>query len=297
MTGPDVKAVQEALNCRLHGSRQRLAEDGIFGPLTQAAVQEFQRLNKLQPDSIVGPRTRAALFPLVSYACHISASRAAGSSGQPGSVPGGGAPPTFQPPKLTPLKLPSLNLPVPSLLSPTPAGFHLDNVQVQAGEQHTFSPFLQLHPPSPNPADALILTVQGVFLRSSDDRHLEITPGLQLGVPLSASASDGSNWSLQYFTQFTAADLFWHFGRLHLVSPFAQITFQHGLGSPAHPTLGVGLFPVNITYELIRNRRGDPVLSLFGQAGEVGTWDLSTGHFETGLSAAGGLQLQFGAKK
>lgn len=35
-------------------------QDGIFGPLTKAAVQQFQREHGLKPDGIVGPLTRAA---------------------------------------------------------------------------------------------------------------------------------------------------------------------------------------------------------------------------------------------
>lgn len=37
--------------------------DGIKGPLTDAAIRAFQRLNSLAPDGIVGPKTQAELFP------------------------------------------------------------------------------------------------------------------------------------------------------------------------------------------------------------------------------------------
>lgn len=50
--GYDVWLLQHALN---------LAIDGIFGPLTDEAVREFQKENGLQVDGIVGPKTWAVL--------------------------------------------------------------------------------------------------------------------------------------------------------------------------------------------------------------------------------------------
>lgn len=39
-----------------------LVEHGVFGPKTEAAVKEFQKHKRLQPDGIVGPKTWAALW-------------------------------------------------------------------------------------------------------------------------------------------------------------------------------------------------------------------------------------------
>lgn len=46
--GEDVKTLQNKLN---------LIADGIFGPLTDEAVREFQKTNGLTVDGIVGPKT------------------------------------------------------------------------------------------------------------------------------------------------------------------------------------------------------------------------------------------------
>lgn len=51
-TGFDVKALQKRLN---------IPDDGIFGPNTDAAVRQFQRLSGLVVDGIVGPATWGAL--------------------------------------------------------------------------------------------------------------------------------------------------------------------------------------------------------------------------------------------
>jgi hypothetical protein len=57
-TGPLVKLIQAALN--RHGAD--LVVDGIFGPMTQAAVISFQRAHGLEADGNVGPITWGALF-------------------------------------------------------------------------------------------------------------------------------------------------------------------------------------------------------------------------------------------
>jgi hypothetical protein len=58
--GPEVVTLQRELNKQLF-PRPNLAEDGIFGPKTQAAVKAFQKQAGLKQDGIVGPNTRAAL--------------------------------------------------------------------------------------------------------------------------------------------------------------------------------------------------------------------------------------------
>lgn len=56
--GETVRVIQD----RLNALGARLAEDGRFGPATEAAVKEFQRDRRLEVDGHVGPRTWAALF-------------------------------------------------------------------------------------------------------------------------------------------------------------------------------------------------------------------------------------------
>lgn len=56
--GETVRVIQD----RLNALGARLAEDGRFGPATEAAVKKFQRDRRLAVDGHVGPKTWAALF-------------------------------------------------------------------------------------------------------------------------------------------------------------------------------------------------------------------------------------------
>ena len=52
--GREVKTLQQKLN---------LSADGVFGPMTEAAVKTFQKTHGLTADGIVGPRT----WPLSAF--------------------------------------------------------------------------------------------------------------------------------------------------------------------------------------------------------------------------------------
>lgn len=61
-SGDDVLALQRGMNVVFPKYKTTpVAEDGDFGPLTQAAVKEFQERASLDVDGIVGPATRAAM--------------------------------------------------------------------------------------------------------------------------------------------------------------------------------------------------------------------------------------------
>ncbi|HSP06175.1 MAG TPA: peptidoglycan-binding domain-containing protein, partial [Acidobacteriota bacterium] len=61
-TGPEVKDMQQQLNdWRSRNGLEPLKEDGIFGPKTKAAAQQFQDANGLKKDGIIGGNTRDRL--------------------------------------------------------------------------------------------------------------------------------------------------------------------------------------------------------------------------------------------
>lgn len=57
--GPEVQNLQQALKDQGFLSGKA---DGIFGPVTQAAVMAFQKAKGLAADGIAGPKTLAALY-------------------------------------------------------------------------------------------------------------------------------------------------------------------------------------------------------------------------------------------
>ncbi len=56
-----MRSIQRTLNAA--GANPPLAEDGVFGPRTDAAVRSFQRKQGIQVDGIVGDQTRGKLAP------------------------------------------------------------------------------------------------------------------------------------------------------------------------------------------------------------------------------------------
>ncbi len=60
--GGDVRVLQQLVSEGLH-ARPGLARDGVFGPLTDAAVRRFQQNRGLEVDGVAGPLTWRALLP------------------------------------------------------------------------------------------------------------------------------------------------------------------------------------------------------------------------------------------
>jgi peptidoglycan hydrolase-like protein with peptidoglycan-binding domain len=66
MSGPDVKAIQEALDLQPGLKSPRLDHNGIFGPKTDAKVREFQALKHIKVTDRVGAALCSRLGSLPS---------------------------------------------------------------------------------------------------------------------------------------------------------------------------------------------------------------------------------------
>jgi Putative peptidoglycan binding domain len=95
------KAVRE-LQLRLRRLGHRPGPvDGLFGPLTEASVERFQRARALQVDGVVGARTRARLLALPVRRPAPQGSPAPKPDGTDRQAPNRPAPPDVAPPRDT----------------------------------------------------------------------------------------------------------------------------------------------------------------------------------------------------
>ena len=93
----DVRVLQQLVSEAEH-AKPGLARDGVFGPLTQAAVIRFQKLKGLEVDAVVGVQTWRALGLALHLPQLAAPSPGTAANGQPpssgrGLAAGGGKPP------------------------------------------------------------------------------------------------------------------------------------------------------------------------------------------------------------
>ena len=307
--GLDVKAVQDALNYRRKPGDEFLVLDGDFGTHTRAAVVRFQADHGLDPDGVVGHWTRPALFPLMTFSCYLPVSRsgqdypvatrafnrgsAFGDAKAKGSTEGDLPEPVPVPNQILPnLKFPNdpadgpmktlglggFSLPAPSLPESI-FGLPQDSGQVQAGGQFVTRHLWQRRGDPPILRSRRCVALQQVYARNKSQDERGDRVGIQVLAPIWANTKDGLAWGIQPFIQFTWADPFWRRGKFHLVAPFAQVTAETDF-MLNNPVFGIGLFPVNISFDV------SETISIIGQGGIVGIWDVNNKRGEIGAQPA-----------
>lgn len=294
--GADVRRVQQALNgCMLPPNNrftsppmQRLVEDGAFGPKTEAMVKEYQRLNEITVDGIIGPITSYFIFPYIAFTATLA--------GQ-GLIKGQRAvrpEPQFQltqnrsnlfgSPRV--LGAPTVGTPTPTPTPPTPT----PNPQPQGGDEkegltfelsvgtgakHAFKPWFVLKPneePEGAKSEAT-LAVGATILRKK---------GFEFGGELEFSrelfAKGGSSWEWEGSLKGSYTNL--KAGRFG-ISPVVDLSVKQGLN------LGLGVGAEG-SIELIEDRLELKVGGKFAMDLDPRT-ATTTGGFELGA----GLELKF----
>lgn len=287
MTGIDVADLQAALNYHLHTPIPPetgpfvlpLKVDGIFGDATDERLREFQRLNNLDDDGIVGRNTRPMLsivrrvtlkIPIFNAGNDdpplVSANRV-GSRSTASARPGGGGPQQglrsassgglFASPSQT------------AQSSPIIQPVQLANRQVQIGGNLTLDPLIGPGAPS----KAIFLAVQWTWVERKDGRHLELSLGSQFADGLAKNTGD-LNFSVQSFAQVTIADLRTIGPNFHLFNLSAQLSYQGNFlkDAPGSTSLGVSL-QNQITWDMFKIGENQ-TFSLFCQQQLGWTYDL-----------------------
>jgi peptidoglycan hydrolase-like protein with peptidoglycan-binding domain len=246
-TGAEVRSLQHALNARPYIN---LIEDGIFGPLTEMAVRNFQRRVHLIEDGVVGPRTDALLWTRVVFADAIL------------RVPVGNPPPvTFVRPTGPTGPITQGAPAAPS----TGAGIVQ---QVGVGGQIALAPWLLRPMPAPGTPSAPIwsglISYALVYRTASSGPHVEFALNPQFLVNSRVQTTD-PRWGLQLNGQVMFADLVAP-GRWHLISPFLQGSGTLGFGPG--PSFGGGFAIGNqVAFDLVPDR-----LQINLQTGVAAQW-------------------------
>ena len=287
MNGPDVKAVQQGLNLRKQPNDVPLVEDGAFGPKTDAAVRRFQQRSRIAVDGIVGPITRAALFPLAvvtvsAYGMRLRrpslfSPRTLRPNLMPGRLNFGDPPPSpapgplppplpvfsgFQPVSYPGLRMPifsPFNAPAPLLTLP------VHHFEIQPGTSVSLG----------KPADvSFSLTLSGVVMIGPEDaRHQEFSSGIITSTP---GVFQGGDWTVGWFAQLTHVEQLGRSGNFSW-QPNAQIVAGNG---SARPFLSATASPANVQFDVNKSLSlslgGPSVTATFTPDGAAVSWGLAS---------------------
>jgi hypothetical protein len=324
-SSPEVKAIQQGLNIR--GAAPTLAEDGIFGPMTDHAVREYQSEHGLKVDGIVGPKTRKSLFwigvatvtivgrrdPKVTYLWPRNGGAQPGAG--PIRWPPAGPVATLLPGQLhlpdfdelntticnglcataiRPRHIRPLPMPVPTPVMPD-WNFTIDPLR----PSEPFKPLELVYDhvelaPGEESTFALRRQRQDAFvltMQSIYRRGPDDGPNLQaaLGVQVGAPFMSGS-WTVNPFLQLTDVDRLGALGAFHYWHAYAQIGSQTlGGGGAAQPTLASSLFPVHLTLNVVKD-----IFSVGLGAGVALNLDLQSGRIQAGPQLTFGLTVELG---
>lgn len=317
--GPFVRIVQQALNLYPFVSPKLEVQSGIFGPKTKAAVQAYQRRTQalvngryvqLDPDGIVGPNTRAGLFPFGTYSLTLlvtqpgkGSRRGGGKDLDRGGLPFGGhskakdasppailrgatsgvlAPTPVQAPSalaVTPLPGVPSPLPAPRIVPPSVGGANfppLVTLVLQPQQQGTL-PIA----PTGKPSTLTVVVVQGAFALDAAGRFT-------FGPTTTIATGDGTTTVGGFFKYTTPDMLVGADDKLHLMLT-AQAGAAAQVGAQRHQPKASAASNLVLKYNLVKNQAGDGLrLDGFCQAGPAFGWDFGKAHDQFSFGLAGG---------
>jgi hypothetical protein len=257
-TGSDVRNIQQLLNYHLPKVLPSLSEDGQFGPKTDARVREFQRLNHISSDGVVGPNTRIHLLSLEQVSGPIRVTDTSQLVAAVGHVPfrGGIGMPGFSRGTTLPVRQQT----VPKLGA------------IEFGGEATVSPWAD--------GDDHVLSLHLMDALPRRDGSWRPDPEIKAfsGQPFSA------NWSFEAELK-VERDL----GKL---GPFGLSGFGKGSLNLAKPSIDLG-FGLGLDMRVLTNGHGDEVIGVSLQGGAKLTWEPPNGEIKLGPDAA--ASFKFGA--
>lgn len=180
----NVVGLQNALNKALRLAKP-LVLDGIFGPLTDAAVRQFQKRERLTCDGIAGPKTLGALFQGVNVKTRIAVRATGKGPAVRGSPTPAGTPATAP--------APDPAVPKPSLSFGTIGLFHRE-LRLRNWLLEDFPKSKLLAPPPFLFGSSLSL--DALRLRGIPIDRLSLTPG-EKSVTKRATATSGFGCELE----------------------------------------------------------------------------------------------------
>jgi hypothetical protein len=288
-SGEDVRNLQGLLNFHLASPCWKpIDADSVFGPQTRARVIDFQRVNELTTDGIVGPRTLALLLDVrdVRFCASLAPADA-----PPRNVASGGSPRPARTNVASPFLLADSpdNGPSPAAPPPLqPRTLGQRTISLQAGSQLDVNPFTY---------QPLVLTGQFNWIFRRDGlSDFTISAGGQFS--LNQTPGPNGSWTGQGFVQMGPTGLL-KLGKFDLLNPFVTLMLQQNQGQPLQLGTGIG---DQVAYTLWNKPNPDPNnkdndldnLSLFINAQLVTNLALSGP--DAGRSSAPSLQILGGVQ-
>jgi hypothetical protein len=293
--GPDVGRVQRALNERMlqpnntltRPPMARLAEDNDFGSKTRAMVMEFQRLNGIAIDGVVGPDTSYLLFPYIAFTTVLAGQGPLRGTSRAGLPLSGRFPaPRFL---LAQMSQRSRSLATDRLLAigdgenkeEEPEGVGVE-ATVSPGFKREFKPWFVLKPDEPEGAKSFsIVTAEATILRK---KGLEFGGQFEFSRPLGAVG--GSRWIWEGTLSGKYTGLKAEAGPFSAsLSPVVEAKVREGLQLGAAASAEAEL-SVELSKDLLE-------LSVGGKVGAQ--WDIHEGNVQVGEEVTVGLKLKWEA--